>query len=530
MQRLEDVELFPLNFTEPAETQSAAYHAAAAAARLSSPPPPPAEAGEVITDDPPPSRETERFPTDALPEPLLSMVRHASRQTCAPESLCAAAGLGIASASIGSALRVLSGEARQTPANLYILAFANSGTGKGQSFNVMAAPWYAEGKRMMDEWALEERPRLLADLETAVSDLERGKKERRNHPGGTDAAEAEANIREAVKRKTEAENALAREPLLNIGNTTAEAIAEALALAPGEASAIISAEARDIVANLMGRYSKDGKGSDEAIFLQAYSGDTVTHKRKGKPAISLQAPCLTLCLAVQPDIWDRMAGDSRLMESGFLARSMAFNSYARPLRPSRHRIPEDMAKDWENVVVSLLSARGDPAPPSIIDPTPEARMVLDSLANESADNQEEDGEWNWCRPFAARLAENAWRLALVFHAIRHAGEAPSHRLGVETANAAVRIARWFFNETLGLLSPIRSKQETARMQKLEGVFRDKGCETLPRWILNQNHGFEEPELRRLAEAFPKRLEVVSLPTGGRPSNVARLIPPNITPP
>ena len=427
---------------------------------------------------------------------------------------------------MGSAFRVRSGEGRETGGNLYLLAFADSGTGKGQSFNVMAAPWYEAGKRMMEEWTTEERPRLLADLETANADLEKGRKERKSNASPQDNPTAAETIREAMRRKTAAENALAREPLLNIGNATAEAIAEALAHAPGEAGAIISAEARDNVANLMGRYSIDGKGSDEAIFLQGYSGDPVTHKRKGKDAITLHAPCLTLCLAVQPDVWERMAGDPRLMESGCLARAMAFNSHAAPMRPSAHAIPTATADAWGSVVHALLARRGNPFPPSIVIPSPEAQQVIDALAHEAADKREDGGEWHWCRSFAARLAENAWRLALVFHALQYPRDGVDRPLAHETAAAAETVARWFFAETLALLSPIRSQQNAARMDKLASIFRDKQTDALPTWKLAQNHGFKESELRTLAAEFPHRLRIVegtSGPRGGKPSITAQLL-------
>lgn len=492
---------------------------------LRQPPARPAAASEPDNESPVAGRRP--FPTDSLPQPLRDMVYHAARQTNAPESLCAAAGLGVASAAMGRAYRVRSGEGRETPGNLSLLAFADSGTGKGQSFNIMAAAWHEEGNRMMEAWKMEERPNILADLETAKADLDQGKKKRQQQKNTQDAASAQETIRDAMSRKAAAENALAREPLLNIGNATAEAIVETLAHAPGGSGAIISAEARDVVANLMGRYSKDGKGSDEAIFLQAYSGDPVVHKRKGKEAITVQSPCLTLCLAVQPDIWVSMAGDPRLMESGFLARAMAFDSQARPMRPSSHIIPPDTAEEWRKVVCELLVRRGNPCLSSIVIPTVEAKDVMDALAHEAADKREDGGEWKWCCSFAARLAENAWRLALVCHAIQHPLDGETRPLVHSTAVAAETLARWFFEETLALLSPIRSQQGATRMDKLTAIFRDKKIDSLPVWRLDQKHGFKESELRTLAADFPHRLSIVegaSGPQGGRPSISAHLIP------
>ena len=151
---------------------------------------------------------------------------------------------------------------------------------------------------------------------------------------------------------------------------------------------------------------------------------------------------------------------------------------------------------------------------------------MDVLSNEAADKREDGGEWKWCCPFAARLAENAWRLALVSHAIQHPQDAASHPLTDATAAAAVTLARWFFAETLALLSPIRSQQTAARMDKLATIFHDKRADSLPVWRLEQKHGFKEPELLTLATEFPHRLRIVEGtpgPKGGRPSTTAQLL-------
>ena len=198
----------------------------------------------TIDDQPEPPRS--EFPTGALPEPLQSMVRDTARQTSNPEALCAAIGIGTASASIGGGYRVRSGEGRETPANLFILSFAESGTGKGQAFGVMSKPMNDKIGEMMEEWKLEARPRLMADLEAANAGLDLGRKALKSTSGPADAAAGET-VRDAIKRQDEAIAALARSPTINIGNATAEAIVEALANAPGEAGAILSAEGRDIV-------------------------------------------------------------------------------------------------------------------------------------------------------------------------------------------------------------------------------------------------------------------------------------------
>lgn len=488
---------------------------------------------EPTIDDQPEVPHIE-FPTGALPEPLRSMVRDAARQTSNPEALCAAIGVGTASASIGGGYRVQSGEGRVTPANLFLLSFAESGTGKGQAFGVMSKPMHEKVGELMEEWKNEVRPGLMVDLEAANADLDLGRRALRPSPSATalsaaDAAAVGESIREAIKRQDEAIAALARSPTVNIGNATAEAIAEALANAPGEAVAILSAEGRDIVDNLLGRYSKTGKGSDESIFLQAYSGDPTVHTRKGKPAPMLSAPCLSLCVAAQPDIWEKMSGDPRLMESGFLARCLIFDAKAKASRPSTHRIPDMVKNRWADTIRTLIDIRqvGEPA---IVVPSREASEILSRVADHAADMRDDGGDWTWCRPFAARLAENAWRLALVFHAIEHPGDAAQHHLSATTTTNAVTVANWFFGETLALLAPARSKKHTARLDRLIGLFRERGASSMSVRELGKNHGFGDVELFAMASEFSSRMNIIKSkpgPQGGQPSLLV-CHPPQIT--
>ena len=465
------------------------------------------------------------FPLSHLPEPLRSMVEHAARQTSAPLSLCAAAGLGAASAAVGSGLMVQSSAAGLTGANLFILAFAESGTGKGRAFDAMLSGYFAEARRRAEEWITEQRPFIVADLEAAKADLERGKKERRDAKTDVDQATSVEILRSAARRVHDAEADLAREPVLNIGNATAEAICEALGNAPGEAAAIFSADARDIVDNLLGRYSKDGRGSDEAIFLQSYSGDAVNIKRKGKPLLALRAPRLTLCLAVQPDIWQRLVADSRMMESGFLARALAFDSNAGAARPSDHIIPEEVLREWHDTLAELLTFRDNPDPVHIVQPDGEARGLFNFAANSSADAREAGGVLSDVKPFAARFAENAWRLALTLHAIQYGRDAPAVELDRTTARAALSLAHWFFTETLALLAPLRTDRMVTRLEKLMVVFARKQTEILTLRELRNSHGFDPSQLRQLASRFPERLSVgwpASTPAGGRPSEVVTI--------
>lgn len=494
------------------------YDAGAIEEAMGTPPPlAEADAGETATE----------FPLDALPQPLRSMAHHAALQTGAPVSLCASAGLGVVSASIGSGLVIQSSPARTTRANLFILSVAQSGTGKGEAFKAMMTPFYSRGQCLMQEWIQDIRPGLLSDVETAKSDLEAARRDRKRATNDAERTHAAEEIRNATARIDAAERALAREPILSIGNATAEAICESIANSPREALAIISAEARDTIDILLGRYSRDGKGSDESIFLKGYSGDPMETKRKGKPPIVLQRPCLALCLAFQPDIWLRVAGDPRMMESGFLPRCLAFDAKGRPARPTTHTIPADVSLPWESLLFDLLDHIRVAETTAIVPVDDAARAIIDDFTNEAADAQEVDGKWATVIPFAARLGENAWRIALTLHAILNGKVCHEAPLEPATASAAVILTRWYFAETLSLLKPAQAKRRLARMERLIGILKEKQVQQITLHILKEHHGYGEPELAELAAAFPTHLKIETInsgPQGGRASRVARIAP------
>jgi len=97
----------------------------------------------------------------------------------------------------------------------------------------------------------------------------------------------------------------------------------------------------------------------------------------------------------------------------------------------------------------------------IVQPTPEARARLVAYYNQIVDRRR--GEFSDVSDFAARWAEQAWRLALVLHAGLHGAQAHGHQLTLETAVNAIDLIEWFVNQQLNLLS--KGRRHSAR--KLE---------------------------------------------------------------
>ena len=103
-----------------------------------------------------------------------------ARAVCAaervPENLAGCCALGITSASIGAGLEVQSGKNRTTRGNLYILASAQSGSGKSETFRHFAKPLLEFETQRLEAWKDETLPGLNAEraiLESEIAKLKR---------------------------------------------------------------------------------------------------------------------------------------------------------------------------------------------------------------------------------------------------------------------------------------------------------------------------------------------------------------------
>ena len=94
-----------------------------------------------------------------------------------------------------------------------------------------------------------------------------------------------------------------------------------------------------------------------------------------------------------------------------------------------------------------------------INATPEARDRLVTYFNEIVDRRNA-GEWTDVGQYASRWAEQAARLAITLHAALYGAEAHQHPLGLESAEKAVTLAKWFADQQLNLLAKGRQSAKT----------------------------------------------------------------------
>ncbi|MDB6072962.1 MAG: hypothetical protein JWO89_602, partial [Verrucomicrobiaceae bacterium] len=307
---------------------------------------------------------------------------------------------------------------------------------------------------------------------------------------------------------------------------TKEAIEHLFFLAAREQVASLSAEARGAVDVLMGRYRE---ATDESIFLAGYSGDPVKIHRKGSPAILLHRPCLALLWMLQPDKVREMLESPAMTESGLMPRCLIADTKAEPQEEPEERrcIAESVKAAWAALINVLLDEYHEPATKArVIEPERAARAILRDYCNQTVRRYKRGGDLEDVASYAARWAENAWRLCVVLHAAEHGGEAWATALSPETATKAVNLMEWFSVQQLQILASGREDRMAKRLERLKEVLTLKADQTAKLRELERHHALAVDEVRKLAAKFPGVVKIERIATGGagRPSEVAKLLP------
>jgi hypothetical protein len=156
----------------------------------------------------------------------------------------------------------------------------------------------------------------------------------------------------------------------------------------------------------------------------------------------------------------RLFNTETLAQSGFLPRFLTCKTLA---TPKKIIAGEDVAvsyavgAQWAGLIAGLLATYHVAEKPYRFEPSPEAKRLLDEFFNSIVDRRQV--ELSDLGQFAARYGEQAWRVALTFHAALYGLDAHNHSLDAETAQNAIGVVQWFINEQLGILA--RGRRQAA---------------------------------------------------------------------
>jgi hypothetical protein len=317
------------------------------------------------------------FPVDCLPPSMANMVKAVATSQLVPESLPGAMVLAQMGASIGKGL-VLDwrpGKA-PTPANLFVVVSAASGTGKSECSKILFQPFLDFERNMQELWRKEVMPKLQADLRYHEGQLKKlDRKLGKESISQEDVEHFRAEMVSHQKQVDELKFKL-HEPQLSIQDATVEKVSTVM-YHNDETVFSVSADARKLTDNLLGRYSANKKLADDGIYLSAFSGDYVKVDRQSREGITLENPIMSLLWALQPDAMELLLDEDSLQQGGFLARSLLVPTNAEPqyiggLTPP---IAGDVRASWDNLIHSMLKQYRQPATLPASASTPVKQMI-----------------------------------------------------------------------------------------------------------------------------------------------------------
>ncbi len=387
-----------------------------------------------------------------------------------PETLAGCCVLGILSASIGAGLEVPSHDNRKARGNLFILASANSGTGKSETFRPIAEPFFANERAMVKRWEAEVLPKLQAELDLLDSEIAKLKKDATGgkHGSGTLVADRDQirNALTAMKKEQAETNKKMNSPRLCCEDVTSQKLAVMLEQNQ-EQLASLSSDAGNIVNILLGQYSKLDR-TDDNIYLKAWSGDNCRVDRQGREPVDLQWPCLSALWLTQPDKVEAMIRERSLTDGGLIPRLLICHTNAcyRPIVRGADGVPEATFSAWGALVSGLIKTFRMADEAVTLIRTPEVVKLMDAHCDHVGSRIESD--LRDVNAYAARWNEQAWRIAVVLHAGLHGEHAGDEAMSGDTAASAIAIADWFAGEQLRILA--RGRYE-ARRNKCDDVLK-----------------------------------------------------------
>jgi hypothetical protein len=463
-----------------------------------------------------PNEAAEPFPLQCLPPLVEAMAKEVCATERVPDSLVGCCALGILSASIGAGLAVQSASNRVTRGNIYLLASAESGSGKSETFRHMAKPFQQFEMDRIKRWKELDRPDAVAMRELLEVDIKQCKKQyakQRDDDIGEELKKFELEIEELQKRLDA--------PTLSCEDITTEKLADLLSK-NDEQLASLSPDALSTVNILLGRYNKLDR-TDEGLYLKAYSGDPCQVHRMSREPISLESPCLTALWLTQPDKVQSLLDERSLNEGGLIPRILACHTDCEPREIGKNppSISSSVEKAYAGLIYSLLTTYRLAPERFTIKPNSEALEALND--HHDAIVKRRRGELRDVTSYAARWNEQAWRITVCLHAGTHGSQAHEQPVALETAQRAIAVADWFAEEQLRILNTGRMERKAARLKKLKELIIQCYNGTATLRDLDKSNNFKQDEVRELASRFPDILVIEKRVTGGRPSEIVSII-------
>lgn len=389
------------------------------------------------------------YPINALPQSLDNAVSSYLKYGQKPAALVATSALANISLACQSIANVARDSLLTSPTSLFFLVVASSGERKSAADTVFSRAireWeqsaieeteldFQDAQILHQAWAME-RDGLLNQIKKSALN-----------------GEDTSYHKQLLKHLNRNEPEIPLLPSLYYEDTTQEALTSQLA--SGWPSAALWSDEAAVVFSSHSMQSNPGKFV--AMLNRLWDGKSIITHRKTSKNANIKGRRLTLDLMMQPILLERMNAISNGIkrQSGFLARclmaypssSMGTRYYQEP--PSSY----DYMNDYESRITDCLNQSQHLTVKGCIDlPTlhfsTDAKKIWVQFFNQIEAGLSCQGQWQSIKDFASKSAENAARLAALFHLY----EGAMGDISAAQVERAITIIDWHLQEARRLFS------------------------------------------------------------------------------
>jgi putative DNA primase/helicase len=407
------------------------------------------------------------YPSEALPEPIKQAVQEVQGFIQAPVALVASCALSSLSVAIQGHIDMQRANGLKSPVSLYMMTIADSGERKTSVDNL-----FIKAIREFDQEQAEIAKPLVNEYHTKLAawEAQRGGilqalKQDASKPTPTRGRDLNDDLIELDQNKPIAPKV----PRLMAGDATPEALAYRLAK-EWPIAGLISSEAGTVLGSH--GMSKDSAMRNLAQLNVLWDGAQLDIERRTSESFTVRGVRLTTALQIQEATLREFLGKNGVLArgSGFLARFLL----AWPETTQGTRLYSAPPKAWPSLsafnrrITEILNDKvnindNGTLEPRTLEFTPEAQQAWIEFLNEIERELSSGGELHDIRDVASKIADNAARLAALFHVYEYGADS---MVSAETFDRASQIATWHLLEAKRFYGELALPEEMANMARL----------------------------------------------------------------
>lgn len=426
----------------------------------------------------PKSQEVRAFlPLSHLPSRAQQLLTASASAIGVSSEMTLACLLGSIFAAARGNFQIQVSEHHREVAAAYIFASADSGQRKSAAVDFFRSPLVEYQAELQEQHATMgipgEQKILQAAAKKAEEDIARRLHRLALKTGCVDMAMAGLQSEFAMTEQLRVSaQKLSASPRLLIDMPTPEALACELGR-QGEALAILEAEG--------GLWKHRMRAKTDDIFLKAFTGEAFASDTKTQGSVYLQAPVVSICTLVQPNVLDMVYRDADLVEHGLVPRILPILVPSRVPAPYPYPavVPDDLMAWFRKHIRALLAIRRPTGRDGertfhTLTLTPDAKAEFDAYGRD-INSQIAAGGFDHYRAFGSKLAGHAIRLAGAAHLLKH--EVPhGHPIDRDSMICGMALADFFRRHAAVAFDPTARRGIVVGRKILSWIQRERRIE------------------------------------------------------